>query len=213
MSIYIKLLHIQNVQAANMPLLPELLQVVTTFPFNVIIVMVIALIVGIVFSLTRRPGHLSNRSLDVDIEEISQSIQGSDALDQTVEVEEEIPQLFEGYRDGVVKLYSWFYRFVQRRFMGIADNMTPREFKDAVLLKSPSSVASALDYLVTVFEIANYSNIKLTKEILDKSLETVRLLKEQIENSSPHLRDHELTHDEYISTLVNNEIHSSGALL
>jgi hypothetical protein len=196
MSIYLKLIHIQNGQAANVPLLPELLQVVTTFPFNVIIVMVIALIVGIVFSLTRRPGHLSNRSLDVDIEEISQSIQGSDALDQTVEVEEEIPQLFEGYRDGVVKLYSWFYRFVQRRFVGIADNMTPREFKDAVLLKCPSTVASALDYLVNAFEIASYSNFLLTNEILDKSLEAVRLMKETIEDGSSPLSAHEQTHDE-----------------
>jgi hypothetical protein len=213
MSVYLKLMHIQNARAVNTRLPAELLQVVTTFPFNVILVMVVALIVGTVFSFTRRTSHSSKPSTRSDVKEMSQGIQGFDAQGQAAEVEEEIPQIFEDYLDGIVKLYSWFYRFAQRRFVEIADNMTPREFKDAVLLKSPSSVASALDYLVTVFEIANYSNIKLTKEILDKSLETVRLLKEQIENSSPHLRDHELTHDEYISTLVNNEIHSSGALL
>jgi len=187
---------------------PELLQVVTTFPLNVILVIAVALIVGTVFSFTRRPAHSSKPSTGVDVEEMSQSLQGSDSLSQAAEVEEEIPQLFEGYVDGVVKLYNWFYRFAQRRFVEITDNMTPREFKDAVLLKCPSTVASALDYLVTVFEIANYSNFKLTKEMLNESLEAVRLLKEQIENGSPHLRDHELTHDESTSTLRTDEIHA-----
>jgi hypothetical protein len=196
MSIYLKLAHIQNAQAVNELLPTELLQVVMTFPFNVITVMVIALIVGIVFSLTRRPAHFSKPSTNVDIEEMSQSIQGSDALNQTVEVEEEIPQHFEGYVDGVVKLYTWFYRFVQSRFVGIPDNMTPREFKDTVLLKCPSTVVSALDYLVSAFEIASYSNFILTNEVLDKSLEAVRLMKETIENGSSHLSAHEQTQDE-----------------
>ena len=195
MSIYLKLAHIQNAQAVNELLPTELLQVVMTFPFNVITVMVIALIVGIVFSLTRRPAHFSKPSTGVDIER-ERSIEGSDALSQTVEVEEEIPQHFEGYVDGVVKLYTWFYRFVQRRFVGIPDNMTPREFKDTVLLKCPSTVTSALDYLVSAFEIASYSNFILTNEVLDKSLEAVRLMKETIENGSSHLSAHEQTHDE-----------------
>jgi hypothetical protein len=92
--------------------------------------------------------------------------------------------------------------------VGIADNMTPREFKDAVLLKSPSTVASTLDYFVTIFEIANYSNQKVTKEMLDKSLEAVRLMKEMIEDGSSHLSDHELTHDESSFTLSYYEIHA-----
>jgi len=145
MNIYLKLTYIINAQAGNMRLPPELLQVVTTFPFNVILVMTIALIVGIVYSYTRKPAHSSKPFNGVDIEEMSQSLQGSDALSQAAEIEEEIPLLFEDYADGVVKLYSWFYRFTQRRFVGIADNMTPREFKDAVLLKSPSTVAASLN--------------------------------------------------------------------
>ena len=210
MSIYLKLMQIRIAQAVNTRLPPELLQVVSTFPFNVILVLAVALIVGTVFSFTRRPAHSSKPSTGVDVEEMSQSIQGSDALGQAAEVEEEIPQLFEGYVDGIVKLYSWFYRFAQRRFVGIADNMTPREFQDAVLLKSSSTVASALDYLVTVFEIANYSDFKLTKEMVDKSLEAVRLMKEMIEDGSSRLSDHELTHDESTSTLRNYEIHLRG---
>jgi hypothetical protein len=202
-----QLTYIINAQAGNMHLPLELLQLVTTFPFNVILVMVIALIVGIVYSYTRRPAHSSKPFNGVDIEEMSQSLQGSDALSQAAEIEKEIPQLFEDYADGVVKLYSWFYRFTQRRFVGIPDNMTPREFKDAVLLKSPSTVASTLDYLVAIFEIANYSSQKLTKEMLDKSLEAVRLMKELIEDGSSHLSDHELTHDESPSTLRTDEIH------
>ncbi len=206
MGIY-PLTYIINAQAGNIRLPLELLQLVTTFPFNVILVMVIALIVGIVFSYTRRPAHSSKPFTGVDIEEMSPSLQGSDALSQAAEIEEETPLLFEDYADGVVKLYSWFYRFTQRRFVGIADNMTPREFKDAVLLKSPSTVASTLDYLVTIFEIANYSNQKLTKEMLEKSLEAVMLMKEMIEDGSSHMSDHELTHDESPSTLRNDEIH------
>ena len=194
----------------NVQLPIELLQLVTTFPFNVILVMVLVLIVGIIFTLTRKPAYSSNPSKSVNGQKVSQNIHGSDILDQGPEIEEEIPENFKNYLDGVIELYSWFFRFVQKRFVGIADNMTPREFKDAVLLRSPSTVASALDYLVTVFEIANYSKFKLTKEMLDKSLEAVRLMKEMIEEGSSRLSDHELMHDESSSTLSNYEIHAQG---
>lgn len=210
MSIYLKLIHIRNAQAVNAQLPLELLQLVTTFPFNVILVIVIVLIVGIIFTLTRKPAYSAHPSKSVNAQKVSQNIHGSDILDQAAEIEEEIPENFKNYLDGVIELYNWFYRFVQKRFVGIADNMTPREFKDAVLLRSPSTVASALDDLVTIFEIANYSNFKLTKEMLDKSLEAVKLMKALIENRSSRLSDHELMHDESSSTLSNYEIHTQG---
>jgi hypothetical protein len=167
--------------------------------------MVITLIVGMVYSLTRKPAHSPKTSTSLNVEETSQSRQRSDAVGQIAEIEEEIPQIFENYVDGVVKLYSWFYRFVQRKFVGIADNMTPREFKDAVLLTSPPNMASALNYLVSVFEIANYSNFKLTKEMLDKSLKAVKLMKKIIEDGSSRLNDQEIAHDESSSTPKNDE--------
>ena len=210
MSIYLKLIHIRNAQAVNAQLPLELLQLVTTFPFNVILVIVIVLIVGIIFTLTRKPAYSAHPSKSVNAQKVSQNIHGSDILDQAAEIEEEIPENFKNYLDGVIELYNWFYRFVQKRFVGIADNMTPREFKDAVLLRSPSTVASALDDLVTIFEIANYSNFKLTKEMLDKSLEAVKLMKALIENRSSRLSDHELMHDESSSTFSNYEIHTQG---
>ena len=207
MSIYLKFIRIRNAQAVNLQLPPELFQALSTFPLNVIFVIVIVLIVGIIFTLTRKPAHSGNPSKNVNFKNMAQNIQGSETLDQTADIEEEIPKSFERYLDGIVALYNWFYRFAQKRYIGISDNMTPREFKNVVLLKSPSIIAPSLDYLVTVFEIANYSNFKLTKEMLDKSFEEVKSMKEIIEDESSHLSNDELKQDEPSSTTSNYDIH------
>jgi hypothetical protein len=54
--------------------------------------------------------------------------------------------------------------------------MTPREFQRTIAGKIPESGASALDYLVTSFEIADYSTFKPTKEMFDKTMEAYELL-------------------------------------
>jgi len=157
----------------RLPSNPKLLQVITTFPFNVILVMMAVLVIGTVFALTRKPARLKITKANV----VNQPTQ---------ETEEEIPRRFEDYKDGINKLYYWFYRFTQRKFEGIADNMTPREFMMNILSRIPSDEALTLGNLVTVFEIANYSNHELTQEMCDRSLRAVESLKDIIEGESSH---------------------------
>ena len=155
--------------ALRPPSKSELLQAVSTFPFNVILAMAAVLVIGTVYAFTRKPARSYTPR--------------TNALNRpTQEAEEEIPRRFEDYKDGISKLYNWFYGFTQRKFEGITDNMTPREFMRAVLSRIPSDEALTLEYLVTVFEIANYSGSKLTKEMYDRSLRAVELLKDLIES-------------------------------
>ena len=188
----------------SLPLEPELLQMITTFPFNVILAMTAFLVVGTILALTRKPKRSKKADVDVNSrptqkvdEGMPHSVQGADVVNQPVqEVEEEMPRRFEDYKGGVVKLYNWFYRFTKRRLRGITDNMTPREFESVVLGGIPSDGAPALEYLVTSFEIANYSDFKLTKEMVDKSLRAVEVLKDLIENGGSSVHNHDPTYVE-----------------
>jgi hypothetical protein len=203
--------------AQQLPQESELLQIITAFPFNVILAMAAVLIIGTVLSFTRKPARplqpkvdVMSRSVQEAVNEAPQRPQGADGMSRNAQrVEEEMPQHFEGYRDGVVKLYNWFYRFTQRRFEGIADSMTPREFKRAISNRIPSDGASALEYLVTIFEIANYSGSKLTKEAFDKNMRAVEVLKDLIDNESSSVSDHDLNHDESSSMLRNIDENSA----
>ena len=161
--------------ALRPPSKSELLQAVSTFPFNVILAMAAVLVIGTVFAFTRKPVRPNIPRAD-------------DVIQPMQEAEEEIPRGFEDYRDGIGKLYNWFYGFTQRKFEGIADNMTPREFMRTVLSRIPSDEALTLEYLVTIFEITNYSDSKLTKEMYDRSLRAVELLKDLIESGSSKTR-------------------------
>ena len=67
-------------------------------------------------------------------------------------------------------------------FENVSDSMTPREFQYALLQKIPESASKALDYLVTAFEIADYSTANPPKEVYDKCLSAVELLKGLIVN-------------------------------
>ena len=156
--------------AVSLPPPPKqgLLQMLTTFPYNFIIAAVAVVAVGVVVAATRKPTRLASR--------------GATERRPVQEVEEEMPRRFEDHKEGIVKLFNWFYRFTQRRFEGIADSMTPREFQQAVLGKIPPNGTQALEYLVTAFEIADYSDFKPTKEMFDKSLRAVELLRSVIEH-------------------------------
>jgi len=195
----------------QLPQESELLQIITAFPFNVILAMAAVLIIGTVLAFTRKPARspqqkveVMSKSMQAAPKEASHRQQEADEVSQNTQgFEEEMPQHFEGYRDGVVKLYNWFYRFTQSRFKGIADSMTPREFKRAISSRIPTAGASALEYLVTIFEIANYSGSKLTKEAFDKNMRAVEVLKDLIDNENSSVSDHDLNHDES-SSILNN---------
>jgi hypothetical protein len=184
----------------RLPLEPELLQMLNTFPLNVILAVTALLVVGIIIAFNRKPTRSKNANVDVDSqpmrnvdEEMPNSVKDANMLDGTAkEFEEEMPRRFEGNKDGVVKLYNWFYRFAQSRLTGVTDDMTPREFQSVVLGLIPSDGVSALEYLVTSFEIANYSAFKITEEIIDKSFKAIEVLRSLIENMSPYVHENDL---------------------
>ena len=147
---------------------PGLLQMLTMYPYNVMLAAAALVSIGAVVLLQRRRRKPTVQRAVVEAR-------------REVEVrEEELPRYFEDYKDGIVKLFNWFYRAAQRRFDGIDDSLTPREFQGVLVGKIPSRGASALEYLVTAFEIADYSKSRPTKEMYDKCLAAVELLNEMM---------------------------------
>jgi hypothetical protein len=144
---------------------PSVFMIITTFPYNVIIFTGFAAVIGSVLVLTRKK------------ESIAQSA-------KVKEIEEEMPRDYENYKDGIVKLFNWFYARSRRRLEGIDDSLTPREFQDAVLPGIPEKGESALEYLVTAFEIADYSASNPSQEMYEKSLAAVELLGGMIERGT-----------------------------
>jgi hypothetical protein len=185
--------------ATSFPIEASFLQLVLTFPFNVLLVMTMVLIVGIIRIFTKKPTRINHSMVDMEkrpehevnarARERRSTLKGS-----TQWVEEEIPKSFEGSKEGVVELYTWFYRFAQGRLGGIGENMTPRELLRVVSGRIPSQGALPLEYLVTSFEIANYSKKELTREIQSKCLNSVEVLKNLIEGMDSRMNDnvHEL---------------------
>ena len=207
MAIYSKLSYSVNlyfawksVDALDLPLESSLFQIIMTFPFNVILVIAAVLVVGIILAFTRKPARSNTPKVDVESQPTQKAGGAMPKITREVNleghpvevvqgVEEEIPRSFEGNKDGVVKLYNWFYRFAQWRLGGIADNITPREFVNIVSGRIPSEGTSALIYFVTCFEIANYSKINLEEEMLLKCLKAVEVLKDLIEGGSSRVSD------------------------
>jgi transglutaminase-like putative cysteine protease len=137
---------------------PGILQIITMYPYNVMIAAGAAVILGSVLLLTRKKAQPT-------------------ALTSTVpEIVDEGPLTFSDYKEGIVKLFNRFYAGSQRRYGGIADSMTPREFQAALLGRTTDKGAPALDYLVTAFEIADYSTTIPNKEIYEKCFAAVELL-------------------------------------
>jgi hypothetical protein len=195
--------------ALDLPLESSLFQLFVTFPFNVIMAMAAVLVVGTVLAFTRKPAR-SNIPV-VDAESQTTPKDGGEEPEFTRKdymenhpaqvVEEEIPRSFEGNKDGIVKLYNWFYRFAQWKLGGIANNMTPMEFMSIVSSRIPSEGAPALKYLVMSFEIAQYSKINPTKKILFKCSKGVEILKDLIEGGGSHVSDDIAVLDEASLTL------------
>ena len=194
----------ESAVAISLPLDSSLFQLALTFPFNVILAMAAMLVVGIILALTRKParsnkekGEVKNKPTREAKGETPKFTGGDNSEGNPVRVvEEEIPRSFEGPKDGVVKLYNWFYSFAQWRLEGIAENLTPREFLSVVSGRIPSEGSLALEYLVTSFEIANYSKTDLTEEILSKCLKGVEVLKDLIEGGGSRVADDAIELDE-----------------
>jgi hypothetical protein len=75
----------------------------------------------------------------------------------------------------------------------------------------PSQGDLPLEYLVMSFEIAKYSKIKPTKEMLSKCLNSVEVLKGLIEGGDSRMSDDDKEADVSVSELVtyNVEVHEA----
>jgi transglutaminase-like putative cysteine protease len=147
---------------------PGLLEVLTTFPYNVMLAAGAIVTIGAVVLLTRKKRP-----------------EGPQAMSRAgpeEPPEEDLPRHFEDYKEGIVTVFNWFYARAQRRHVEIADSMTPREFQRALLSRIPENGASALEYLVTAFEIADYSTSRPTKEMCEKCIQAVELLDRMMQN-------------------------------
>ena len=154
----------------RLPPQPSLLQILTTFPYNIILMVAGAtVLIGAVVVLSRK-----GRSP-------IQLIRKEEAESELEEIDEG-PLVYENYKEGIVKLFNRFYRKNQRMYSEVTESMTPREFQDALLRRIQPNGAQALDYLVTAFEIADYSTSRPTKEMFDKCVKAVEILERSIVN-------------------------------
>jgi hypothetical protein len=201
--------------ALSLPIESSLLQLVLTFPFNVILAMTVVLIVGIVRIFTRKTTRINDSIVDVERqpaeEEESILTRGAKLNGPKQMVEKEMPRSFKGSEEGVIELYNWFYCFSQGRLGGFGVNMTSREFMRFVSGRIPSQGDLPLEYLVTSFEIAKYSKIKPTREMLSKCLNSVEVLKGLIEGGDSRMSDGDKEVDVFFSELVphNVEVHEA----
>lgn len=198
--------------ASSLPLESSLLQLVLTFPFNVILAMTVVLIVGIVRIFTRQTKRKNDsmvngeRQPTPEAEEVSILAHGANLKGPQQIMENKMPRNFKDSKKGVIELYNWFYRFAQGRLGGIADNMTPRELMSVVSGRIPSQGALPLEYLVMSFEIAMYSESKPTRERQSKCFESVIVLKDLIEGGDSRMSDDDKEVDALSSELVTHNV-------
>ena len=199
-------------EASSLPLESSLLQLVLTFPFNIILAMTVVLIVGIVRIFTRKTKRKNDsmvngeRQPTQEAEEVSILAHGANLKGPQQIMENKMPRNFKDSKKGVIELYNWFYRFSQRRLGGITDNLTPRELMSVVSGRIPSQGALPLEYLVTGFEIAMYSESKPTKEMQSKCFESIVVLKGLIEGGDSRMSDDDKEVDELSSELVTHNV-------
>ncbi|MCW3992085.1 MAG: transglutaminase domain-containing protein, partial [Candidatus Bathyarchaeota archaeon] len=138
------------------PSTQSLLDMLITFPYNLILAATSAA-TGAVVVLVRRRGR----------QPIPPGFKEEEAGPAEV-MEDEGYLAFTNYKEGVVKLFNHFYASAQRRYGEIQDSLTPREFQQILLREVPEKGMRALEDLVSAFEIANYSEMYSTKEDYDR---------------------------------------------
>ena len=138
-----------------------LLQLLTSFPTNLIVFTSGLVVIGAVYLYTQKKAPL------IPI------VEEEDDYDYE---EDLLPLTYNDYKEGVVKVFNRFYRKNRRRYKIITESMTPREFQYTIMNKIPQKGESALEYLITAFEIADYSLGRPTKDMFDKCQKAVEVL-------------------------------------
>jgi len=145
----------------------SLFALITSFPYNILIISGIISVIGIGLVMSRR---------DEEVE----ILVPRKRFDDKPMIDDDTPLTFDTYEEGIVKIFNRFYNTAQRIHPEIADSLTPREFERIILSKIPPVSDFALDDLVTCFEIAEYGNMKLGEEDFNRCKATVELLIELI---------------------------------
>jgi transglutaminase-like putative cysteine protease len=150
-----------------------LIALITSFPYNIIITVGLAVGVGFVAASRRKP---------IDIfpmlqEELPKKI-------ERIGYEDNVPLRYQTYEEGIVKLFNRFYVSMQRIYRQIEDSMTPREFESLLNSKLPRNATEALNDLVTSYEIAMYSNMSLSEVEFNLTEATILLILELMKNGN-----------------------------
>jgi len=143
----------------------SLFALITSFPYNILLITGIISVIGIGLVMSRRE------------EEVEILVPSERYKDKPL-IDDDKPLTFDTYEEGIVKIFNRFYNTSQRVYPEIADSLTPREFERVILNKIPPVSDFALDDLVTCFEIAEYGNMKLGEEDFNRCKATVELLVE-----------------------------------
>ncbi len=135
------------------PLIPQdILKKTTILPYNVALAAGVLIIVAAVVISRRRPSILPFTSEEIMVEEVV----------------DELPSQFDDYKEAIVSIFNHYFRACSRKYGDIDESMTPREFQRAMTLRIPPAAAPSLEYLVSSFEIADYSTFQPTEEMYRK---------------------------------------------
>jgi len=151
-----------------LPSQPGIIEMLTIFPYNAILVGACTALVGVAVIVA---GRRKQPPLTAD-----------DEVFETMPPVDEGPLTFDTYKEGVVKLFNRFFAYTKRRHEGIENWMTPREFQRRLMDEIPDKGTFALDELVTAFEIAKYSEAPVAEEDFELCRASVDLLKELMED-------------------------------
>jgi hypothetical protein len=202
--------------ALSLPFESNFFQLLLTFPFNILVLFSVILVVWTIRLFTKKPNRINRSVVDVETptlngekNDFSKSFlsKREDITTRPTEiVVEEIPRDFKGSREGIISLYNWFYKFAKINLVEIDANMTPQEFLTIVSSKLPSKGIKPLEYLVRSCEIANYSKIEPTNEMNSKCLESVELLKALIEGDDSNKDEEDIEHIELSAEIISQNV-------
>jgi hypothetical protein len=135
------------------PLIPQdIIKKTTLYPYNVALAAGVLIIVAAVVISRRRPSILPFTSEEIMVEEVV----------------DELPSQFDDYKEAIVSIFNHYFRVCSRKYGDIDESMTPREFQRAMNPRIPPAAGPSLEYLVSSFEIADYSTFQPTEEMYRK---------------------------------------------
>jgi len=152
----------------------NLLSLLLTFPYNIVVALIGAIGVGV--AAAKR-----NKRLQEEEPIVEPRVKLSPRKEY-IGYEDGVPLEYTSYEEGVVKLFNRFFVSMQRIYPDVDDTMTPREFQQILQERLPETADALLEDLVSSYEIAMYSNIRLSQEDFKRTNATIELIIELMKN-------------------------------